>query len=124
VVAEGQWAVRAGLVMILDSAPDITVVAEAADGEEAIVATRETQPDVLLMDIRMPCKDGITATRELAEVDTDVLILTTFEIDEYVFGALRAGAVGVLLKSSEAAALIEAGRTAARGDGLTDPTTT
>ena len=123
-VAEDQWAVRAGLVMILDSAPDITVVAEAADGEEAIVATRETQPDVLLMDIRMPCKDGITATRELAEVDTDVLILTTFEVDEYVFGALRAGAVGFLLKSIEATDLIEAVRTVARGDGIIVPSVT
>ncbi|MGW5876531.1 response regulator [Nocardiopsis terrae] len=124
VVAEDQWAVRAGLVMILDSEPDISVVAEASDGAEAIAATLETRPDVLLMDIRMPRKDGITATRELVAsegLETDILILTTFEIDEYVFGALRAGAVGFLLKNIEASDLLEAVRTVARGEGIIAP---
>ncbi|WP_026120582.1 response regulator [Nocardiopsis potens] len=124
VVAEDQWAVRSGLVMILEGAPDIEVVAEAGDGEEAVAAVRRTGPDVVLMDVRMPRKDGIAAARELAGTSTDVLVLTTFDLDEYVFGALRAGAAGFLLKNIEADALIEAVRVVARGDGMIAPAVT
>ncbi|MDA8369462.1 MAG: response regulator transcription factor [Nocardiopsaceae bacterium] len=124
VVAEDQWAVRSGLVMILDSAPGIEVVAEAADGEEAVAAARRSAPDIVLMDIRMPRKDGITATRELVGAGVDVLILTTFDLDEYVFGALRAGAAGFLLKNIEADELIEAVRVVARGEGMIAPAVT
>ncbi|WP_017537267.1 MULTISPECIES: response regulator [Nocardiopsis] len=124
VVAEDQWAVRSGLVMILDGAPDIDVVAEAGDGEEAVAAVRRTRPDVVLMDVRMPRKDGIAAARELAGSGTDVLVLTTFDLDEYVFGALRAGAAGFLLKNIEADALVEAVRVVARGEGMIAPAVT
>ncbi|MDA0567927.1 response regulator transcription factor [Streptomonospora sp. S1-112] len=124
VVAEDQWAVRSGLVMILDSAPDIEVVAEAADGEEAVAAALRARPDVVLMDVRMPRKNGITAARELAGEGIDVLILTTFDLDEYVFGALRAGAAGFLLKNIEADDLTEAVRVVARGEGMIAPAVT
>ncbi|MDA2808465.1 response regulator [Nocardiopsis suaedae] len=124
VVAEDQWAVRSGLVMILDGAPGIAVVAEAADGEEAVAAVRRTRPDVVLMDVRMPRKDGIAATRELAGTGADVLVLTTFDLDEYVFGALRAGAAGFLLKNIEADDLVEAVRVVARGEGMIAPAVT
>ncbi|GAB3463897.1 response regulator transcription factor [Streptomonospora sediminis] len=124
VVAEDQWAVRAGLVMILEAAPDIEVAAEAADGEEAVAAARRTGCDLVLMDVRMPRKDGITATRELTGTGTDVLILTTFDLDEYVFGALRAGAAGFLLKNIEADTLTESVRVVARGEGMIAPAVT
>ncbi|WP_165986131.1 response regulator transcription factor [Streptomyces sp. YIM 98790] len=125
VVAEDQSAVRAGLVMILRSTPDIEVVAEAADGDEALAAARAHRPDVLLMDIQMPRTDGLTATRlVVAEQLADVLVLTTFDLDEYVFGALRAGAAGFLLKDAEADQLIDAVRTVAAGDGLIAPSVT
>ena len=122
-VADDHAAVRAGLVLILDGAPDIEIVGEAADGEQAVELARETRPDVVLMDVRMPRLDGISATRELAGV-ADVLILTTFDVDEYVFGALRAGAAGFLLKNTDADSLIAAVRLVARGDGLISPTVT
>ncbi|GAA3078306.1 response regulator [Streptosporangium carneum] len=122
-VADDHAAVRAGIVLILDGHGDIEVVGQAADGEQAVAMARELRPDVVLMDIRMPKLDGISATRELSEV-TDVLILTTFDIDEYVFGALRAGAVGFLLKNTDADALVEAVRVVARGDGLISPSVT
>jgi len=125
VVADDQPAVRAGLVLILRSAPDIAVVAEARDGDEAVRACRDLRPDVALLDVRMPRRDGIRATAEIvADGLADVLVLTTFDLDEYVFGALRAGAAGFLLKDTDADGLVEAVRTVARGDGVIAPAVT
>jgi len=122
-VADDHAAVRAGIVLILDGHDDIEVVGQAANGEQAVAMASELRPDVVLMDIRMPKLDGISATRELSGI-ADVLILTTFDIDEYVFGALRAGASGFLLKNTDADALVDAVRVVARGDGLIAPSVT
>ncbi|HEY1179938.1 MAG TPA: response regulator transcription factor [Phytomonospora sp.] len=122
-VADDHAAVRAGLVLILGGAADVEVVGEATDGEQAVAMARELKPDVVVMDVRMPRMDGIAATEALRGV-VDVLILTTFDVDEYVFGALQAGAAGFLLKNTDAEALIDAVRIVARGDGLISPAVT
>jgi DNA-binding NarL/FixJ family response regulator len=117
---------RAGLRAVLSSDDTITVVDEAADGHAAIRRTRERQPDVVLMDVRMPNLDGIAATREIiaAAPDTRILVLTTFEEDEYVFGALSAGASGFLLKRTRPEHLIAAIHTVAAGEALLSPSVT
>jgi len=125
-LVDDQAMVRAGLRMILESEPDIEVCGEAADGADALELVRRTEPDVVLMDIRMPDVDGITATREvLAACPTvHVVILTTFDDDEHVYEALRAGASGFLLKSADGDALVSAVRTVATGDALLAPAVT
>jgi DNA-binding NarL/FixJ family response regulator len=126
VIADDQGMIRAGLRSLLEGEPDIQVVGEAADGEQAIAAIRRQRPDVALVDIRMPVVDGITATRRLVAegTATRILILTTFDLDEYVFEALRAGASGFLLKDATAEELTAAIRLLAAGDGLLAPAVT
>jgi DNA-binding NarL/FixJ family response regulator len=118
--------VRAGLAALLDTQDDITVVATAADGEEAVQLSDEHRPDVVLMDIRMPVLDGIVATRSICAAGDGarVLILTTFDLDEYVFDALRAGASGFALKSRPLDELLNAIRTVAAGEALLAPSVT
>jgi DNA-binding NarL/FixJ family response regulator len=124
-VADDQDLVRGGLCMILGSQPDITVVAEACDGRQAVEKTKEQEPDVVLLDVRMPVMDGIAATREIcASTPAKVLVLTTFDLDEYVYDALLAGASGFLLKDMHRSELVAAVRTVAAGSSLLAPTVT
>jgi DNA-binding NarL/FixJ family response regulator len=127
-IADDQELVRTGFGMILNAVPDIEVVGEAADGRAAVTLARELRPDVVLMDIRMPELDGIEATRRLIalhnEPPTRVLILTTFDLDEYVFDALRAGASGFLLKDVRAHDLVVGVQMVEAGDALLAPTIT
>ena len=127
-IADDQQLVRTGLRMILDAEPDIDVVGEATNGHEAVAMTRQLQPDVVLMDIRMPELDGIEATRRVVQRDGDtstrVLMLTTFDLDEYVYDALRAGASGFLLKDAPANQLAAGVRMVAAGDALLAPAIT
>jgi DNA-binding NarL/FixJ family response regulator len=127
-LADDQALVRSGFRLILESQPGITVAAEAADGVEAVALARELRPDVCLVDIRMPGQDGIAVTRSLAGPGVAdplrIVIVTTFDTDEYVYGALRAGAVGFLLKDAGPTLLIEAVRAASTGDALISPAVT
>ena len=127
-VVDDQHLVRAGFQVLIDSAPDCEVVGEAENGLEAVALATEHRPDVVLMDIRMPELDGIEATRRIvaddANADTHVLVLTTFDLDEYVFEALRAGASGFLLKDTRPADLLEAVRIVAGGEALLSPQVT
>nr|BFE28121.1 response regulator transcription factor [Actinomadura rugatobispora] len=124
-IADDQALVRDGFGMILSAQPDLEVVGEAADGAEAIRAARELRPDVVLMDVRMPNVDGIEATAAVCrDTAARVLVLTTFDLDEYVYDALRAGASGFLLKDMRRAELVEAVRVVAGGEALLAPTVT
>jgi DNA-binding NarL/FixJ family response regulator len=127
-ITDDQALVRTGFRMILDAEDDVEVVGEAADGLEAIAATKEERPDVILMDVRMPNMNGIEATRDIVDKeDADpirVLILTTFDLDEYVYDALRAGASGFLLKDAPPEELVHAVRVVAQGDALIAPSIT
>ncbi|HKB29255.1 MAG TPA: response regulator transcription factor [Streptosporangiaceae bacterium] len=127
VVADDHQVVRTGFAALLDTQPDFTVVGTACDGAEAVRICRELSPDVVLMDVRMPGTDGIEATRQLAGSaggGPRILILTTFDLDEYVYDALRAGASGFLLKDVTAERLFDAVRVVAAGDALLAPTVT
>jgi DNA-binding NarL/FixJ family response regulator len=128
VVVDDQPIVRAGFQTILDAQPDIDVVGEAADGVESVATVERLRPDVVVMDIRMPELDGIAATRRITALDasppTRVLVLTTFDVDDYVYEALRAGASGYLLKDATRDELVNAVRTVADGDALLAPSVT
>jgi DNA-binding NarL/FixJ family response regulator len=124
-VADDQALLRGSLCVLVNSAPDMAAIGEAGDGAEAVAMALRTKPDVVLMDIRMPGLDGIDATRRITSAPetatTSVLVLTTFDLDEYVFAALRAGASGFLLKDTPPGDLLAAIRVVARGDGLLEP---
>ncbi|MBB4935045.1 DNA-binding NarL/FixJ family response regulator [Lipingzhangella halophila] len=128
VIADDQTLVRAGFRSIVDGEPDLSVVGEASDGAEAARLARVERPDVVLMDIRMPVVDGLEATRNIVADerlrDVKVVILTMFDLDEYVYGALKAGASGFLVKDTEPMELVHGVRVAARGDALLAPTVT
>ena len=128
VLADDQDLVRAGFRALLDAQDDIEVVGEAGDGEEAVQLARRHQPDIVLMDIRMPGTDGLAATRAIAADDrlaeVRIVILTTFELDEYVFEAIRAGASGFIVKHTKPAELLRAVRAVAAGDALLSPSVT
>jgi DNA-binding NarL/FixJ family response regulator len=128
VIADDQALVRGGFKALLDAQADITVVGEASDGDEAVRLALEHRPDVVLMDIRMPGVDGLTATRRIADDDrlasVKIVILTTFDLDEYVFEAIRVGANGFLVKDTEPAELLRAVRAVVAGDALLSPRVT
>jgi DNA-binding NarL/FixJ family response regulator len=128
VLADDQALLRAGFRALLDAEPDIEVVGESSDGSEAVALVRRMRPDVVLMDIRMPRMDGLEATRQItadaALADTRVVILTTFELDEYVFEAVRLGASGFLVKDTEPVDLLAGIRAVAAGDALLSPSVT
>jgi DNA-binding NarL/FixJ family response regulator len=128
VLADDQALLRAGLRVLLDAEDDLEVVGEAEDGVEAIAAVRRLHPDVVVMDIRMPDLDGLAATREIVAdpelAGVHIVVLTTFDLDEYVFEAIRAGATGFLLKDAEPTELLRAIRLAAAGEALMAPTVT
>ena len=127
-IADDQELVRAGFRALLDAQADLEVVGEADDGRQAVQQARELQPDVVLMDIRMPVLDGLAATREITSdgrlADVRIVILTTFELDEYVFEAIRSGAAGFLVKDTKPAELVEAVRVVAGGEALLSPSVT
>lgn len=126
-IVDDQALARTGLRMVLELEPDIDIVGEAADGEEAVRVAAETSPDVILMDVRMPTMDGVTATRELVRRHPDrprIVVLTTFDLDEYAFEALRAGASGFLLKDAPAEDVLAAIRTVHGGDAVIAASTT
>ncbi|WP_174534172.1 response regulator [Micromonospora chalcea] len=127
-LADDQAMVRGGLRLILEDQPDITVVGEASDGVDAVAQARRLRPDVCLVDIRMPRLDGLQVTRALAGPEVvdplRVVVVTTFDLDEYVYGALRGGAAGFLLKDAGPALLVEAVRAAHQGDALVSPSVT
>ncbi len=125
-IADDQAMVRAGLRLILEAEDDIVVVAEAENGEEGVRLARRETPDVVLMDVRMPVMDGLEATRQITEQveGTRVIVLTTFDLDEYVYGSLRNGASGFLLKDADGDQLVEAVRVIAAGDALIAPSVT
>ncbi|MEU7800799.1 response regulator transcription factor [Micromonospora arborensis] len=127
-LADDQAMIRGGLKLILEDQPDISVIAEASDGVDAIARARQLRPDVCLVDIRMPRLDGIEVTRALAGPGVPnpmrVIVVTTFDLDEYVYGALRGGAAGFILKDAGPALLVEAVRAAHNGDALVSPSVT
>ena len=125
-VADDQPLVRSGFRMILDERDDLELVGEAEDGEQAVALARELDPDVILMDIRMPHLDGVEATRRLVDANTraKILVLTTFDLDEYVYAAIRAGASGFLLKDVQPGDLVDAIRVVAAGNSLFGPAAT
>jgi DNA-binding NarL/FixJ family response regulator len=125
-IADDQAMVRAGLRLILESEDDIVVVAEAENGKEGVRLARREKPDVVLMDVRMPVMDGLEATRQITEQveGTRVIVLTTFDLDDYVYGSLRAGASGFLLKDADGDQLVNAIRVVAAGDALIAPSIT
>jgi DNA-binding NarL/FixJ family response regulator len=124
VVVDDQRLVRAGLTSLLSTQADLQVVAEAGDGDEAVRVVRETNPDVVLMDVQMPGTDGIEAASRLVDHPCQVVMLTTFDLDDHVYAAMKAGAAGFLLKDAPPEALVEAVRAAARGDGPLAPAIT